>query len=245
MQIRKEIGSHIIGSFLITLLLFILIYIFSKQINFSITISCIAFSSLSIFLLYFFRDPKREIQITSNAILSAADGKVTSITEMNKFEFMNFCSRSGLNETKMKQISKLCEKDIIRFSIFLSLMDVHVNRSPIDGISEFLGYYPGKHIFTFREKSSTENQHNAIYIHNQTAACLIFQIVGPIARRVVYWHNKNLPVKLNKGDKIGMMKFGSRLDMYFPKNEIIPVIKVGDKVTAGLTVIAEDNKGIK
>lgn len=90
----------------------------------------------------------------------------------------------------LKQEDVECLKssgDILRISIFLSLFDVHVNRAPISGKSRFLGYFPGKHLFTFDEKSSDVNQHNSILIQNDKTCCLVNQIVGPVCRRVVYW----------------------------------------------------------
>jgi phosphatidylserine decarboxylase len=120
---------------------------------------------------------------------------------------------------------------------------VHVNRAPIAGSSEFLGYYRAKRHFTFDEKSSEENQHNAIFMKNDRTCCLINQVVGPVARRVVYWPDHDKPVPLEMGDRIGMMKFGSRLDMYFPKDDITVTVKKGDRVQAGLTKVATLNRG--
>lgn len=131
----------------------------------------------------------------------------------------------------------------VRISIFLSLFSVHVNRSPIAGKVRFLGYYPGKRYFTFQEKSSEFNQHSSILIEGKDTKCLVNQIVGPVARRVVYW--LALDQSLEKGDRIGMMKFGSRLDMYFPKADITVAIKEGEHVAAGETVIAKLRKGAK
>ena len=119
-----------------------------------------------------------------------------------------------------------------------------MNRAPISGASRFLGYFKGKHFFTFKEKSSDYNQHNAILIEGRTQ-CLVKQIVGPVCRRVVYWPDHDNPVKLKKGDRIGMMKFGSRLDMYFPKSDVEITSKVGDKVAAGVTVIGRIKGGAK
>jgi len=127
----------------------------------------------------------------------------------------------------------------VRISIFLSLFDVHVNRAPISGNATFLGYFPGKHYFTFQDKSSDHNQHNSILIRNADTACLINQIVGPVCRRVVYWPDHERVVPLRIGDRFGMMKFGSRLDMYFPAADIELLCRPGDEVRAGETIIAE------
>lgn len=172
---------------------------------------------LAAYMLYFFRDPERTAPVDPAAIVAGADGTIMSVVTVNEPEFL--------------------KTEAVRISIFLSLIDVHVNRSPIAGTVEFANYYPGTRYFTFQEKSSDSNQHSSILIRGETTACLVKQIVGPVARRVVYWLDKDQ--KLSKGDRIGMMKFGSRLDMYFPRADIDQVlVKKGDKVRAGETIVA-------
>ena len=173
---------------------------------------------LSAYFLYFFRDPPRTTPQDPLAVVAAADGVVAKITELREDEYL--------------------KTETVRISIFLSLFDVHVNRAPISGRSKFLGYYPGKRYFTFQEKSSQYNQHNKILIEGENARCLVNQIVGPVCRRVVYWLDHDRVVHVEKGERIGMMKFGSRLDMYLPKSSVTVVVKPGDKVTAGETVVA-------
>ena len=119
------------------------------------------------FVLYFFRDPERYTPQEWDAIVSGADGRVMSVTALTENEHLN--------------------RTCVRISVFLSLFDVHVNRSPLSGQSTFIGYYPGKTVFAFREKSSDVNQHNKILIEGPYTRCLVAQIVGPFARRVVYW----------------------------------------------------------
>jgi len=113
---------------------------------------------------------------------------------------------------------------------------VHVNRAPIGGRVGFLRHFPGKRYFTFQDKSSEWNHHNAILIEGPQIACLVKQIVGPVARRVVYW--LTLDQVLAKGERIGMMKFGSRLDIYLPAAEVDVVVAPGAKVRAGETIVA-------
>jgi len=115
-------------------------------------------------------------------------------------------------------------------------VDVHVNRAPISGKVEHAQYYPGARYFTFEEKSSELNQHSSIVIRGDKTSCVVKQIVGPVARRVVYWVEPGQDLK--KGDRIGMMKFGSRLDMYFPRADVDVIVQKGDKVRAGETVVA-------
>lgn len=170
------------------------------------------------YMLYFFRDPEMKTPKEPGIVVAAASGKLAKIVGIHEKDYL--------------------QQDTMRISIFLSLFDVHVNRFPIAGSSTFLGYFPGKRLFTFTEKSSDVNQHNAIIVRGEETTCLIRQIVGPVCRRVVYWlsHNKTETVK--QGDRFGMMKFGSRLDMYFPKGDIEMVARIGDQVTAGETIIA-------
>ena len=170
------------------------------------------------YMLFFFRDPEIVTPTEPGIVVAAANGKLAKITEMYEKDYL--------------------KQDTIRISIFLSLFDVHVNRFPIGGFSTFLGYFPGKRLFTFDEKSSDVNQHNAILVRNEETSCLVRQIVGPVCRRVVYWLREDKTTTVKQGDRFGMMKFGSRLDMYFPKDDIQMVAKIGDQVTAGETIIA-------
>ncbi|MCE9613551.1 MAG: phosphatidylserine decarboxylase [Lentisphaerae bacterium] len=189
----------------------------------------------SIYFLYFFRDPERIPPGDPDAIVSAGEGRLASINHLTAAEFARHCQASGL---KLEDLGDFISRDVTRISVFLSPLNVHVNRSPITGRSRFLGYFPGKHIFTFDEKSSEENQHNSILIENARTRCLLNQIVGPVCRRVVYWPSHDQAVDVQQGDRIGMMKFGSRLDLYFPRADIDVVIAVGAPVRAGETIIA-------
>jgi phosphatidylserine decarboxylase len=172
----------------------------------------------SVCLLFFFRDPERTPPPDKAVIVSGADGRVMSITRLPENVHLN--------------------AECVRISVFLSIFDVHVNRSPLSGHSKFIGYFPGKKVFAFREKASEVNQHNKILIEGSQTRCMIAQIVGPVARRVVYWlsHDASVPVKA--GDRIGMMKFGSRLDIYLPAADVDVLARPGDKVRAGETIIA-------
>ena len=174
-------------------------------------------------ILFFFRDPDRIPPPDISTILSGADGRVMSVTRL----------------TENKHLNAEC----VRISVFLSIFNVHVNRSPLTGSSKFIGYFPGRNFFAFREKSSELNQHNKILIEGSQTRCLVAQIVGPVARRVVYWLDHDAPTLVKAGDRIGMMKFGSRLDMYFPKTDVEVVVKKGDRVQAGITPVARLKKG--
>lgn len=176
---------------------------------------------LGFYMLYFFRDPERQAPVDPALIVAGADGTVMSVVELQEPNFL--------------------KTNAVRISIFLSLFDVHVNRAPIGGKIEFLKYYPGERYFTFLEKSSDYNQHSTILIRGAQTSCIVNQIVGPVARRVVYW--LNLGQDVSKGESIGMMKFGSRLDMLFPKDDVEVLVTKGAKVRAGETVVARLKAG--
>ncbi len=186
------------------------------------------------YFFWFFRNPERTPPADPQAIVSAADGVVAKIVELDRAAFEGAAAKAGL---KPDDLGAFGTGTVTRVSIFLSLFDVHVNRMPIDGRSRFLGYFPGRHLFTFDEKSSDVNQHNSILVEGATTACLINQIVGPVCRRVVYWLPHDEVVAVHRGESFGMMKFGSRLDMYFPQASLDLTVKVDDRVTAGESLI--------
>ena len=171
---------------------------------------------LSAFMVYFFRDPERVAPADPGALVAGADGLVRAVEVVRE--------------------DKHLKADAVRVSIFLSPFDVHVNRSPMAGRIEFLDYTPGKHFLTIQNAASEYNEHSNILIQGKASRCLVKQIVGPIVRRVVYW--LQLGQSIGKGERIGMMKFGSRLDMYFPYSDVQVVVKKGDRVRAGETVVA-------
>ncbi len=186
------------------------------------------------YLCWFFRDPVRNPPADPDVILAGADGVVAKIATFTPEQFGSITMLAGL---KPDDTAAFRAGDVLRVSIFLSLFDVHVNRVPISGKSRFLGYFPGKHLFTFEEKSSDVNQHNSILIENERTCCLVNQIVGPVCRRVIYWLPHDRATDVKAGADFGMMKFGSRMDMYFPAADIDLLAREGDRVTAGETVI--------
>lgn len=176
------------------------------------------FLTATSYLLYFFSDPERTPPADATAVLAGADGRVMSVVHLKEPKYLR--------------------TESLRISIFLNLFDVHINRAPIAERSIFLGYFPGKKYFAFREKSSELNQHNKILIEGLHTRCLVAQIVGPVARRVIYWlsHETSTPVRADDG--IGMMKFGSCLDIYLPAADVDVLAKPGNRVRAGETIIA-------
>jgi len=168
------------------------------------------------FFVYFFRDPERTPPSNDEFIVSGADGVVRAIEPIREDRYL--------------------QADTTRISVFLNPFDVHVNRAPIGGTVKGLAYTPGKHLLTISNASSEHNEHSSILIEGNRTRCLVKQIVGPVVRRVVYW--LELEQTLDKGDRIGMMKFGSRMDIYLPAGDVEVVVKKGDRVRAGETVIA-------
>lgn len=239
MKIRKEVISHLIAVWLTGAVIATSVTFSGISSKLMLVVMIPVLTVLTAYLIWFFRDPDRDVQEDERLILSAADGKVTSINCFSAAEFRKICLDSGLKMTTVDKLEEFSNVPVVRISVFLSLMDVHVNRAPIGGESEFLGYYPGKHLLTIKEKSSAVNQHNAIHIVNKYTGCLVFQIVGPIARRVVYWPDTTRSVPVKQGERIGMMKFGSRLDLYLPEPQVRMLVKPGEWVTAGVTPVAE------
>lgn len=171
-------------------------------------------------MAFFFRDPERKIPEDPAALVAGADGLIRSVEFIPNSPFLN--------------------TDAVRISIFLSPLDVHINRSPLAGTVTHLAYTPGRHLLTISNRSSEHNEHSDILIEGPTTRALVRQIVGPIVRRVVYWLKVHQPVA--KGERIGLMRFGSRLDMYFPARDVEVCVKKGDRVRAGETIVARVKK---
>jgi phosphatidylserine decarboxylase len=167
------------------------------------------FLILTLFVMFFFRDPERTFSGNPNQVVSPADGKVVSIRNQDGKETL---------------------------SIFLSPLDVHVTRAPVGGKITKIEYKAGKFLPAFDEKASLENERNSITIENQNRSVQFVQIAGIVARRIVCWRREGEEVKV--GDRIGMIKFGSRVDVFLPAGSIIEVRK-GQRVRAGETVIGE------
>lgn len=170
------------------------------------------------FVLYFFRDPVRKLpeNIKDNDIISPGDGKVMMIEEIEERVFL---------KSKAKMIG-----------IFLSPLNVHVNRIPVTGRVDYYQYVKGEYIVAFDHKSSERNERTEIGITNPKFKILFKQIAGFVARRIVC--NLRAGDKVKRGEKFGMIKFGSRVDVIMPFNAVIKVA-VNQKVTGGETILAE------
>jgi phosphatidylserine decarboxylase len=174
---------------------------------------------LTIWVYYFFRDPERISINDDNYLTSPADGEVLMIHEVN-----------GPKELGLE------DKKFTKISIFMNIFDCHVNRTPCEGkISEIL-YKPGKFLNASLDKASEENERNYYKImNNYTEEVIVVQIAGLIARRIVCETTKDQ--QLQQGERIGMIRFGSRADVYFENYETL--VKVGQKTIAGETLLAK------
>jgi len=165
-----------------------------------------------LFMAFFFRDPRRDVPVESNIVVSPADGKVTRVQLLNP-----------------EQVDSATV-----ISIFLSPLDVHINRSPIVGKITEVVYAPGKFLMATNEKASLVNEQNILTIEGEKVTVVCKQIAGILARRVVCWKKKGDNLEL--GERFGLIKFSSRTDLILPSNVIVTV-SVGDRVSGGTTVI--------
>lgn len=213
MMITKY-GTSTVG--IVAIFVFVLI-----AIGFFITNPYIKYSLFTIgivflgFTLNFFRDPERKTPTGNNLVISPADGKIISIIETYDEEYL--------------------KSQCIRIAIFMSPLNVHVNRIPISGNVEYLKYYPGKYLVAFEEKSSLNNERMSIGVNSKFGKIKFTQIAGFVARRIVTDLKLNQEVK--SGERFGMIKFGSRVDVFIPINAKVKV-QLNQKVFAGETILA-------
>ncbi len=169
------------------------------------------------FICYFFRDPDRLIPNDKDTIVSPADGKVIKVESVSQTPYYDGACK--------------------RVSVFMSVFNVHVNRAPHEGTIRKVHYYPGKFFSANLDKASKENEHNALLLESPEGKTVGFvQIAGLVARRIICTVQSGDTLK--RGERFGMICFGSRLDVYLPTDAEIKVV-VGDKVQAGTSIIAQ------
>lgn len=171
-------------------------------------IGCGIFLFLTLFMAYFFRNPERTTPTDANIIVSPADGRVTRVEENENGKFV---------------------------SIFLSPMDVHVNRSPISGKVSKVVYTQGRKMPATSNEASIINERNSLYIEGEKISVICTQIAGIVARRIVCWKKEGDVLSL--GERFGLIKFSSRTDLQMPANVDV-LVKIDDKVKGGETIIA-------
>ncbi len=168
---------------------------------------------LGLFVLYFFRSPRRKIPMAGGLVLSPADGRVMEIIEESLDGTIGW-----------------------RISIFLAIWNVHVQRAPVSGRVADVVYRPGRFYAAMRSAASRENEQNIIYIHTPGGRIVFKQIAGAIARRVICWKREG--EEISRGELIGLIRFGSRVDVWLPLEARVAV-KRGDKVKGGESILAE------
>lgn len=214
MKIHKE--GHII--IFIATIVWIIIFATALTINHWFAYSlCGVYIILFLGILYFFRSPERIIPENLNLLLSPADGKVIRVEENMEAEFF--------------------DRPMQHLSIFMSPLNVHLNRYPTNGKVLYYRYHPGKFLVAWHPKSSLLNERTTIVFETPGGVkYLVRQIAGVLARRIVCYAREGMDVK--QGDELGFIKFGSRLDVFLPPGTKL-LVKPGDKVTGGVTALAD------
>jgi phosphatidylserine decarboxylase len=200
----KEGFPFVFGSLLIAAIFTFLYFAFGGTF---FIVAAIGFVLLSAFMAYFFRDPRRTIPDTADIIVSAADGRVTRVEDRENGKFV---------------------------SVFLSPIDVHINRAPIAGRVTKIDYIRGKKNPATSDDASLYNERNSLTIEGEKMTVICTQIAGIVARRIVCWSKQG--DELTLGEKFGLIKFSSRTDLLMPQNVEI-LVKVGDRVVGGETII--------
>lgn len=189
--------------------------LFSESSSLRIGIFILSFIAF-VTVLQFFRHPMRKIITHPSHVLCPADGKIVTIEEVVEDEFYN-------------------EKRI-QISIFMSPVNVHLNRFPISGVVDYFKYHEGDYLVAWHPKSSQLNERTTVVIHNEKISVLVRQIAGYVARRIVCYAKEN--TSFVQGEELGFIKFGSRVDVFVPLNSKIKV-QLNQKVRGGKTVLAE------
>jgi len=171
---------------------------------------------LALWVAYFFRDPERTGERGPSLLVSPADGKLIMITEVDEPAFV--------------------KGRAVRLSIFMNVFNVHVNRYPVDGVVRYIHYNKGKFFNAAAEKSSLENEQMSVGIETSRYRILVRQIAGLIARRIVTY--SKLGETVRQGDRMGIIRFGSRVDVFLPAGSSLRA-KVGDMTVAGVTILGE------
>jgi phosphatidylserine decarboxylase len=177
----------------------------------------------TVWCVYFFRDPPRVTPVREGLVVAPADGRVSQITTAPPPHELG-----------------LGDRPLPRVSIFMSVFDCHVNRSPVSGRVDNIVYQPGKFFNADLDKASADNERNSLMISTGNTRVAVVQIAGLVARRIVCFVRIGQPVGI--GERFGMIRFGSRLDVYLPEN-VAPLVAVGQTAIAGETVIADLKAG--
>jgi phosphatidylserine decarboxylase len=180
------------------------------------------FSTLALFVLWFFRDPVRTAPAEADLVVAPGEGRVIEIKEVHEPSFLGSMAR--------------------RITIFLSVFDVHLQRSPVSGTVEHRDYKPGKFAVAWLEKASEDNEQASLGIATPHGRVLVRQIAGLVARRIVTDHSPG--DRVERGERIGIIRFGSRVDLFVPLDWEL-TCKVGDRARVGATPLARTRAGVR
>lgn len=181
-----------------------------------LTTAAVVFLPVAVWVVAFFRDPVRKGPRGERLVLAPADGLVVSVRSIDEPTYHG--------------------REVRRVSIFMNVFDVHVNRYPVDGTIEHRAYVPGAFLNAAGEKASLENEQSSVGIATPRGKVLVRQIAGLVARRIVTDHAQGAVVR--QGDRMGLIRFGSRVDVFLPLDAVVKVAE-GERTVAGVTVIAE------
>lgn len=216
MKIHEEVGKLVLVSFIVSIAIVVLCWMCCDIIVINIIASLLAVY-FQIFVTLFFRVPNRIVITNPNVVLSPGDGNVVAIEEVDAVEYFN--------------------DRRIRVSVFMTFFNIHINWYPISGIIKYVSYYPGEKQFAMYAKSSEKNEHSTIVIENNKGKEIMFrQIAGIFARRIIC--NAKEGDLCTQGAEVGLIKLGSRVDIFLPLDAKLLVQK-GDLVRGQLTRIAE------
>lgn len=216
MTIHKEGYTSIALTVLVIFILNAFTHYYASDKPWLLWIVYIFSFALFIIVLQFFRHPKRVTSVNDQQVICPADGKVVVIEETVETEYF---------KDKRLQVS-----------IFMSPVNVHVNRNPVSGVVQFFKYHPGKYLVAWDPKSSTDNERTTVVVENKLGVQVLFrQIAGALARRIVWYVKEGDEVK--QGEQFGFIKFGSRVDVFLPVGTPVNV-NLGDIVKGGITVLA-------
>ena len=224
-SIRKEGAYPIIGLTLAATLLTIVSALYpAGPLKYAVLVNWV----LALLVINFFRDPDRNVPLDSRSVIAPADGKIIDITTLSEQSYLR--------------------GDVTRVSIFMSVFDVHVNRAPLEGCIDFVEYRTGGFAAAYREDASSGNEQLLLGFRNvfsngggeQELKIMIKLVAGYLARRILLWKNLRDPVR--QGERISMIKFGSRVEVYLPAEWEV-VVEKGQRVRAGETVVGRLRRG--
>lgn len=216
MTIHKEGYTSIAIVVLVIFVANAMVHYFASHNTFLVWAVYVLSFLLFVTVIQFFRNPTRHVVADENAVLCPADGKVVVIEETEETEYF--------------------QDKRIQVSIFMSPINVHINRNPVSGKVTFFRYHPGKYLVAWHPKSSTLNERTSIAVRTEAGKEVLFrQIAGAMARRIVWYVQEGTEVV--QGKEFGFIKFGSRVDVFLPPGTKVDV-KIGDQVSGGLTILA-------